>query len=84
MQQAGEDKADAGGGEAPANIEPTVRTKFADTANWVATLNTDKNGIAEVEFDMPENLTGGRSASGAWGTARRSAAAKPTSSRART
>ena len=42
----------------PANVEPTVRTKFAEMAKWVATLNTDKNGIAEVEFEMPENLSG--------------------------
>jgi uncharacterized protein YfaS (alpha-2-macroglobulin family) len=39
-------------------VEPSVRTKFADTAKWVAALNTDKTGIAEVEIDMPENLTG--------------------------
>ncbi len=39
-------------------VEPSVRTKFADTAKWIATLNTDKTGIAEVEIDMPENLTG--------------------------
>jgi uncharacterized protein YfaS (alpha-2-macroglobulin family) len=45
------------GGEVAAPIEPTVRSNFADTAQWVATLNTDKNGLAEVEFPMPENLT---------------------------
>lgn len=39
-------------------VEPSVRSKFADTAKWVATLNTNKNGEAEVELDMPENLTG--------------------------
>lgn len=38
-------------------VEPSVRTNFADTAKWVATLNTDKTGTAEVEIDMPENLT---------------------------
>ncbi|MBN2218496.1 MAG: alpha-2-macroglobulin [Pirellulales bacterium] len=47
---------------APANgeaqlVEPTVRTKFADTALWVAELSTDSDGTAEVELDMPENLT---------------------------
>ncbi len=36
----------------------TVRKEFADTAFWVAALQTDDNGIAEVEFKMPENLTG--------------------------
>ncbi|REJ93835.1 MAG: alpha-2-macroglobulin, partial [Planctomycetota bacterium] len=38
-------------------VEPTVRTNFADTAYWAAALSTDENGIAEVEFDMPENLS---------------------------
>src|SRR4029077_18244593 len=38
-------------------VEATVRTKFADTAKWVASLTTDKTGVAEVELDMPENLT---------------------------
>ncbi len=37
--------------------KPTVRSNFADTALWVASLETDKNGIAEVSLDMPENLT---------------------------
>ena len=34
-----------------------VRSNFADLAFWASQLNTDKNGIAEVEIDMPENLT---------------------------
>ena len=37
---------------------PQVRTKFADTAYWNASIVTDKQGMAEVEFTMPENLTG--------------------------
>ncbi|MBN1867969.1 alpha-2-macroglobulin [Candidatus Sumerlaeota bacterium] len=41
-----------------AEVEPTVRTEFADTAFWIARLETDPNGEAEVSFDMPENLTG--------------------------
>lgn len=36
---------------------PTIRTEFADTALWVAALETGKDGMAEVELDMPENLT---------------------------
>ncbi|MCD4726129.1 MAG: alpha-2-macroglobulin, partial [Pirellulales bacterium] len=44
------------GGEAPM-VEPTVRTKFADTALWVGALTTAKDGTAEVALDMPENLT---------------------------
>ena len=38
-------------------VQPTVRSNFADTALWVAALTTDKNGAAEVELAMPENLT---------------------------
>ena len=43
--------------EAPAGVEPTVRKNFADTALWVAAVNTDKAGSAEVELTMPENLS---------------------------
>ena len=39
-------------------VQPVVRTKFADTAFWAAALETDKEGIATVTFDMPENLSG--------------------------
>ncbi|HEY3393989.1 MAG TPA: alpha-2-macroglobulin family protein, partial [Lacipirellulaceae bacterium] len=38
-------------------LKPTVRSEFADTALWVHSLETDKDGLAEVELDMPENLT---------------------------
>ena len=38
-------------------VEPTVRTKFADTALWVGCLATDKDGSPQVELNMPENLT---------------------------
>ena len=38
-------------------VQPTIRTKFADTALWVGALTTDKDGTAEVSLDMPENLT---------------------------
>ncbi len=47
--------ADAGGGAEL--VQPTVRTKFADTALWVAALTTAADGTADVELDMPENLT---------------------------
>lgn len=49
-------EAEGPGQEAPL-IEPTVRSKFADTAKWIAALTTDQTGVAEVEIDMPENLT---------------------------
>jgi uncharacterized protein YfaS (alpha-2-macroglobulin family) len=42
----------------PPGVEPTVRKNFADTAYWTASLQTDKDGIAEVSLTMPENLTG--------------------------
>ena len=38
-------------------VQPTVRTKFADTALWVGNLTTNNDGMAEVSLDMPENLT---------------------------
>lgn len=53
-QQAGE----AAGAAQPPLVEPSVRTKFADTAYWNAALTTAKDGTAEFELDMPENLTG--------------------------
>ncbi len=57
----GEDKAkDREGQQAqqPPGVEPTVRTAFADTAFWAAALETNQDGVAEVTFKMPENLTG--------------------------
>lgn len=44
--------------EAAPLVQPTVRQQFADTAYWNATLITDPDGFAEVQFTMPENLTG--------------------------
>lgn len=38
-------------------VEATVRKNFADTAFWTAALTTDANGEAEIELEMPENLT---------------------------
>ncbi len=49
--------APSGGEGAPKSVQPVVRTKFADTALWVAALTTGKDGMAEVELTMPENLT---------------------------
>jgi len=39
-------------------VQPGVRTKFADTAYWSGSVITDQQGMAAVEFSMPENLTG--------------------------
>jgi alpha-2-macroglobulin len=38
-------------------VEPTIRTQFADTALWTVGITTDKQGKAEVQVKMPENLT---------------------------
>ena len=38
-------------------IWPVIRTKFADTAFWIAALTTAPDGTAEVEFTLPESLT---------------------------
>ena len=46
-----------GGGGTGKTVEPEVRKNFADTALWRGVLMTDKTGVAEVELDMPENLT---------------------------
>ncbi len=49
----------ADGSAAPPDlVTPQVRTKFADTAYWAATIQTDAAGMAEADFAMPENLTG--------------------------
>ena len=44
----------AGGG---AEVAPTLRSNFADTAYWVASSVADENGIFEVKFKVPDNLT---------------------------
>jgi len=51
-------EADKGGGAAaPSFAEAQVRSEFADTAFWLATLTTDADGTAASSFKMPENLT---------------------------
>ncbi|MDQ7779460.1 MAG: MG2 domain-containing protein [Planctomycetota bacterium] len=42
---------------APEFKQAEVRTKFADTALWLADLNTDENGVAKTTIKFPENLT---------------------------
>ncbi len=41
----------------PGLANVTVRKNFADTALWVGSVTTDATGVAEVTFQMPENLT---------------------------
>ncbi len=48
---------DPANGSGAEMVQPTVRKKFADTALWVGALETKKDGTAEVELEMPENLT---------------------------
>jgi hypothetical protein len=59
--QPNEDKRDnlspEGESPEPETVEPQLRQSFADTAFWAATLETDNEGMAEVKFKMPENLT---------------------------
>ncbi|MCP4576856.1 MAG: alpha-2-macroglobulin, partial [Deltaproteobacteria bacterium] len=55
MEMAADGPAQETGTKGP---EPMVRKHFADTAYWHGSLTTDKTGVAEVTFDMPENLTG--------------------------
>ncbi len=43
--------------ETDAAPEGSVRTQFADTAFWAARVRTDAQGVAEVGFTLPENLT---------------------------
>lgn len=40
-----------------AEVQPTVRSQFADIAYWNARLESDPDGFASVAFPMPENLT---------------------------
>ncbi|MEZ6127372.1 MAG: MG2 domain-containing protein [Planctomycetaceae bacterium] len=47
---------DGGGGAAP-DVQPTMRSNFADTAYWVASVTSDRNGMVEVKFKVPDNLT---------------------------
>ncbi|MDG1897964.1 MAG: MG2 domain-containing protein [Fuerstiella sp.] len=37
--------------------QPTMRSNFADTAHWVASATSDDNGIVDVKFKVPDNLT---------------------------
>jgi uncharacterized protein YfaS (alpha-2-macroglobulin family) len=39
------------------HVQPVMRTNFADTAFWAASLRTATDGTAEVEFALPDSLT---------------------------
>ncbi len=55
--QSGEDASASGSLQPPPQVVPQIRKNFADTALWIASLETNAEGIAQVELDMPENLT---------------------------
>ncbi len=38
-------------------VQPQVRSNFVDALIWKADAVTDENGIAEIDFKMPDNLT---------------------------
>lgn len=38
-------------------VEPDLRTNFQDAAYWNAHIVTDKNGTAEINIKLPDNLT---------------------------
>ena len=38
-------------------VQPTLRTQFADTAFWAARLESDRDGMVDVSFPLPENLS---------------------------
>jgi uncharacterized protein YfaS (alpha-2-macroglobulin family) len=56
-RDAGPGAAGGMGGGGPALVQPVVRKEFADTALWVATLETEADGTATIPLPMPENLT---------------------------
>lgn len=47
----------AGAGKNTPNKDKSVRENFKDTAFWNATIKTNAQGIAEVLFELPDNLT---------------------------
>ncbi|MDG2126943.1 MAG: MG2 domain-containing protein [Fuerstiella sp.] len=49
---------DKGQGAVPDPLQqPTIRSNFADTAHWVASVTSDENGFVEVKFKVPDNLS---------------------------
>ena len=46
------------GGGAALQVQPVLRTNFADSAFWAGSVTTNAEGMGEVSLTMPENLTG--------------------------
>ncbi len=51
------DSNDFGAEVADAAPEIMVRSEFADLMKWVGSIETDENGEATIEMEMPDNLT---------------------------
>jgi alpha-2-macroglobulin len=41
----------------PEGPVPMIRSQFADTALWIASIKTADDGTAEITLDLPDNLT---------------------------
>ena len=54
--EASADESAFGEGPAPA-AEPEIRSRFVDTALWLASVNSDAEGLVRVGFKVPDNLT---------------------------
>lgn len=48
---------DYSGGPGKDTEEPRIRKNFKDTAAWFPSIRTGPSGVAEVSFDLPDNLT---------------------------
>lgn len=44
-------------GGMPEDPQPMIRKDLADSAVWIAAVETDASGMATLEFDLPDNLT---------------------------
>ncbi|HRJ07156.1 MAG TPA: MG2 domain-containing protein [Prosthecobacter sp.] len=57
MDKAAAMPAPGGGGAPEEGPQPMIRTNLADSAVWVADFTTDAEGMGELAFNLPENLT---------------------------
>ncbi|MBI2808212.1 MAG: alpha-2-macroglobulin [Planctomycetes bacterium] len=56
LQKAAGEAGEPGNANQP-GVEPSIRKNFADTAYWAGSLVTNKQGLAEVSFKTPDQLT---------------------------
>ncbi|MEZ6032742.1 MAG: MG2 domain-containing protein [Planctomycetaceae bacterium] len=56
-ESAAMEKSGATAAAAAPEVAPTLRSNFADTAYWVASSTADENGVVDVKFTIPDNLT---------------------------